>query len=116
MVDYYIDDRNSVLILDKQSKVNKDGSIDILSGILKCKCCGSNIIKRTSKAHIIYENHQLISFLDIDPINENHVLIIPKQHVDTREELSDETLSNIVSSAKKIVTALKEIYGNNASI
>ena len=54
----------------------------------------------------------MISFLDIDPINENHVLIIPKQHVDTIEELSDETLSNIVSIAKKIVTALKEIYGN----
>lgn len=26
-------------ILDRKSKVNKDGSIDLLSGILKCKCC-----------------------------------------------------------------------------
>ena len=41
-------------ILDRKSKVNKDGSIDILSGILKCKCCGSNMIKRTSKGKIYY--------------------------------------------------------------
>lgn len=26
-------------ILDRKSKVNKDGSNDLLSGILKCKCC-----------------------------------------------------------------------------
>lgn len=75
-------------------------------------CVFCEIIKRTSKAHIIYENHQLISFLDIDPINEGHILIVPKQHVDTIEELSDETLSNIMSVAKKIVTTLKELYGN----
>ena len=37
-------------ILDRKSKVNKDGSIDILSGILKCKRCGSNMIKRTFKS------------------------------------------------------------------
>lgn len=27
---------------------------DILSGILKCKCCESNMIKRTSKGKIYY--------------------------------------------------------------
>ena len=41
-------------ILDRKSKVNKDGSIDLLSGILKCKCCGSNMIKRTSKGNVYY--------------------------------------------------------------
>ena len=41
-------------ILDRKSKVNKDRSIDILSGNLKCKCCGSNMIKRTSKGKVYY--------------------------------------------------------------
>lgn len=41
-------------ILDRKSKVNKDGSIDIFSGVLKCKCCGSNMIKRTSKGKDYY--------------------------------------------------------------
>ena len=50
------------------------------------------IIKRKSPAHIVYENNRLISFLDIEPINEGHVLIVPKQHVNTIEELSDETI------------------------
>lgn len=41
-------------ILDRQTKVNKDGSIDILSGFLKCKCCGSNMVKRSSKEKVYY--------------------------------------------------------------
>jgi site-specific DNA recombinase len=41
-------------ILNRQAKVNKDGSIGILSGFLKCKCCGSNMIKRTSKGKVYY--------------------------------------------------------------
>lgn len=75
-------------------------------------CVFCKIIKRKSPAHIVYENDQLISFLDIEPINEGHVLIVPKQHVNTIEELSYETLMDIMGVAKKIVTALKEIYGN----
>ena len=39
---------------NRKSKVNKDGSIDILSGILKCKCCGSNMVKRSSKEKVYY--------------------------------------------------------------
>lgn len=41
-------------ILDRQTKVNKDGSINILSGFLKRKCCGSNMVKRSSKGNIYY--------------------------------------------------------------
>ena len=41
-------------ILDRQAKVNKDGSIDILSGFLKCKCCSGNVIKQTSKGKFYY--------------------------------------------------------------
>ena len=41
-------------ILDKKSKVNNDGSIDLLFGILKCKVCGNNMIKRTSKGKVYY--------------------------------------------------------------
>ena len=41
-------------ILNRQAKVNKDGSIGILSGFLKCKCCCRNMIKRTSKERVYY--------------------------------------------------------------
>ncbi len=75
-------------------------------------CVFCKIIKRELPAHIVYEDSHLISFLDIEPINEGHVLIVPKQHADTIEELSDETLTDIMRVAKKMVSALKSVYGN----
>lgn len=75
-------------------------------------CVFCDIINQKSPADLIYENKHLISFLDIDPINEGHVLIVPKQHTDTIEELSDETLAAVMSAVKKIAAALKEIYKN----
>lgn len=39
-------------------------------------CVFCEIIKRKSPAHIVYENDEFISFLDIEPINEGHVLIV----------------------------------------
>ena len=40
-------------ILNRQAKVNKDGSIGILSDFLKCKCCGGNMINELQKKEFI---------------------------------------------------------------
>lgn len=76
-----------------------------------CEFC--KIINKQLPCHIIYEDSRLVSFLDIEPIHEGHVLIVPKQHVDSIDKLSDEILIDIMNLSKKIVVALKEIYGND---
>lgn len=75
-----------------------------------CDFC--KIINKQLSAHIVYEDEQLISFLDIDPIHEGHVLIVPKKHVDSIEKLSDDELIDIMSVARKVVIKLKDVYGN----
>ena len=74
------------------------------------KCVFCEIINRQSPAYIVYENDQLMSFLDIEPINEGHVLIVPKQHVDTIAELSDGMLADIMRIAKQMVVAFVSLY------
>ena len=75
-----------------------------------CDFC--KIINKQLTAHIVYEDEQLISFLDIDPIHEGHVLIVPKKHVDSIEKLSDDELIDIMRVARKVVVTLKAVYGN----
>lgn len=41
-----------------------------------CDFC--KIINKQLPAYVVYEDEQVISFLDIDPIHEGHVLIVPK--------------------------------------
>jgi histidine triad (HIT) family protein len=41
-----------------------------------CKFC--KLIKRESPISIVYEDEKVIAFMDIQPINPGHLLIIPK--------------------------------------
>lgn len=75
-------------------------------------CVFCEIINKQAPAHIVYEDSMLISFLDIDPIHEGHVLIVPKQHVDSIDKLPDDMIFAVMNAAKKIVAAFNEVYGN----
>lgn len=66
----------------------------------------SKIIRHEIPAEIIYEDHFIIAFLDISPINPGHTLIVPKEDVENMLQTSDETLSRIISVAKKIAPAI----------
>lgn len=73
-------------------------------------CIFCKIINRELDSYIIYEDDDIISFLDIDPINEGHILIIPKNHYLDLEELPDSIIYKITLLSKKILIALKKIY------
>ncbi|NKF05860.1 HIT domain-containing protein [Clostridium gasigenes] len=41
-------------------------------------CMFRKIVNKEAPSNIIYEDELVCYFLDIDPINEGHVLIVPK--------------------------------------
>lgn len=55
----------------------------------------------------LYEDENFISFLDIKPVSDGHLLIIPKKHVVWMQEADDETISEIFKLTKKLMLALK---------
>lgn len=73
-------------------------------------CTFCSIAKHEIKANIVYETDELISFLDIDPINEGHVLVIPKDHYCDIDEMPQELLFRIAVTSQIIVTTLKKTY------
>ena len=58
----------------------------------------------------VYEDEFVMAFLDMEPINEGHILLVPKQHYLDVDEIPDELLAHLMIVSKKIVAALKEIY------
>lgn len=43
-----------------------------------CECIFCH--KEQIVTDFIYEDEQVMAFMDMDPINEGHVLLVPKQH------------------------------------
>ncbi|MHA1194389.1 MAG: HIT family protein [Promethearchaeota archaeon] len=71
-------------------------------------CIFCKIIKKEIFAAILYEDDDIIAFMDIKPINPGHALIIPKNHVVLVEELEEELFLKLFPVARKIATKIKE--------
>jgi histidine triad (HIT) family protein len=50
-------------------------------------CVFCSIVERSAPADIVYEDHELIVFKDIQPKAPIHVLLVPKEHIATVNDL-----------------------------
>lgn len=80
----------------------------IFTGDDKMDCIFCKIIKGEIPSYTIYEDEIVKVFLDIDPKENGHTLIIPKEHYQDLEDIHSDTLSHIFEVAKKIKKLLEE--------
>ncbi|WP_315820406.1 HIT family protein [Paraflavitalea speifideaquila] len=73
----------------------------------------SRIIAGEIPAYKIAENDQFFAFLDIFPLVEGHVLIVPKLEVDKFFDVPDEYLARILLFAKPIAHAIEQAFPCN---
>lgn len=73
-------------------------------------CVFCDIINRRADAYIVSETDHTITILDIEPINEGHVLVIPKIHEATLSKIPSEIAAIIMEEAQKIVRVYEEAF------
>ena len=68
-------------------------------------CIFCKIIKGEIPNHTLYEDDQVIAFLDISQVTKGHTLVVPKTHYDNFLTCDDETLAHLmkVKLANRIV-------------
>jgi len=71
------------------------------------ECLFCKIVKKEIPSDIIYEDDDFFAFLDINPNNPGHSLIVPKKHYENIYNLPDEILKNIAPLIKKMAAAVK---------
>lgn len=73
----------------------------------------SKIIKGEIPSTKIYEDDNVFAFLDIQPNNFGHTLVVPKNASKNIYEMDEEDIKNLFISVKKIAIAVKK--GTNAT-
>lgn len=71
-------------------------------------CIFCKVIKKEIPCYKIYEDSNIIAFLDIKPINPGHVLIVPKEHVETILDASEATLKELLIITKKLLPLIEK--------
>jgi histidine triad (HIT) family protein len=73
----------------------------------------SKIIAGEIPSYKIAENEKFFAFLDIYPLREGHVLVVPKTEVDKLFDLPDEYLAEMLVFAKPIAKAIEKSFDCN---
>ena len=73
----------------------------------------SKIIAGDIPAYKIAENEKFFAFLDIFPLREGHVLVVPKTEVDKLFDLPDEYLGEMLLFARPIAHAIERSFNCN---
>lgn len=74
-------------------------------------CIFCKIIAKEIPASVVYEDDELLAFMDIGPIVKGHVLIIPKTHYDPLTQTPDEIVGKMHQLAKRIAAAQMNTLG-----
>lgn len=69
----------------------------------------SRIIAGEIPCYKVAENDKFFAFLDINPVNWGHTLVVPKKETDYIFDISDEDLTEMIVFAKKVAKALKSV-------
>lgn len=70
-------------------------------------CVFCEIAAGRQPAEVVYEDAQCIAFLDIKPLFHGHVLLIPKAHVETLDDLPAELIAPFFIISQKLSKAIK---------
>ncbi|MDA3931620.1 MAG: HIT family protein [Tenericutes bacterium] len=73
-------------------------------------CIFCKIIDGEIPSYKIYEDENVIAFLDISQLTKGHTLVVPKKHVKNVYEMNEDLASKVFQSVPKIANALKKAF------
>lgn len=74
-------------------------------------CLFCRIVAKEIPATVVYEDDDVLVFMDIGPIIRGHALVIPKKHYDPVTATPDEVLAKLHVTAKQIASAQMNAFG-----
>ncbi len=70
-------------------------------------CIFCKIVRGDLPSYKIYEDENVYAFLDINPVNPGHTLVIPKKHAPDIFEIEESEWQHVMSAVRKISHAIE---------
>jgi histidine triad (HIT) family protein len=69
-------------------------------------CLFCRLIQGEIPSTKVYESDQVVAFLDINPVNPGHTLVVPKEHYSNLSETPESVLEEMIRVVKKLSIAI----------
>lgn len=70
-------------------------------------CLFCSIVAGEIPSNKVYEDDVCLAFLDIQPINRGHTLVVPKEHFSGLGDLAPDTAGHMMNVAQKVAAGLR---------
>ncbi|MDF7807147.1 HIT family protein [Pontiellaceae bacterium B12219] len=74
-------------------------------------CIFCKIIRKEIPATVVFEDDDVLVFMDIGPIVKGHALVTPKKHYDPITETPDAIVAKLHLTAKRVAAAQMNAFG-----
>ncbi len=78
-------------------------------------CVFCEIVRGTVPAQIVFEDSRTVAFLDARPLFPGHVLLVPREHIETLADLPDDLTGPLFANAREIARAMEPALGAEGS-
>jgi histidine triad (HIT) family protein len=69
-------------------------------------CLFCDIIARREESSLVHADEHVVAFMDIEPVTQGHLLVVPRTHADSLEVLSEELGARVFQVAHRLARAL----------
>ena len=81
----------------------------MMAGVASCAFCG--IVAGELPAHVVLDDDDHLAFLDLRPVFEGHVLLVPRAHHETLTDLPVERVGPLFERARLLAAAVRDGLG-----
>ena len=74
-------------------------------------CIFCKIVAGSLPSFKVYENSAALAFMDINPLSDGHVLVIPKAHSANLWEIEEGSLRDTIAAARVVALGMKNALG-----
>lgn len=73
-------------------------------------CIFCKFVNHEIPIDVVYEDEQFLIFLDINPVQKGHLLIIPKDHYRWIQDAPDPVIKDIFILSKKAISIIRDLF------
>jgi histidine triad (HIT) family protein len=75
--------------------------------VSSANCVFCDIVRGIASASVVYSDSQVMAFMDIQPVNRGHLLIVPRVHASCLDELEEKVGGWLLQVGMKLAGAMR---------
>jgi histidine triad (HIT) family protein len=72
-------------------------------------CTFCDLIRGAAEVSVCYEDSNALAFMDIQPVNSGHVLVVPRQHYESLADIPQELAMHLFEVATRLEPAVRQV-------